>query len=112
MTVSSRNEKSFTIPDPDRPSEDQDPETAGSDSLITFAIDPQTGDLAFLQKFPAGGLIPRHFSFNKAGTLVAVALQEDSRVAIIERNVTTGQMRDIVASVRLEGEVTAVIFAE
>jgi 6-phosphogluconolactonase (cycloisomerase 2 family) len=110
--VSSRNEKSFAIPDPDSPPEERDPETVNSDSLVTFAIDPHTGALAFLQKFPAGGLIPRHFALNKAGTLVAVALQQDGRVVIIERDIVTGQMRDIVASVRLEGEVTAVIFSE
>ena len=109
--MSSRNEKSFTIPKPgNRP--DSDPEIVDSDSLITFAIDPVTGGLAFLQKSPAGGMVPRHFSLNRAGTLAAVALQQDSRVVIIRRDSMSGQMTDIVASARVEGEVTAIIFAE
>lgn len=83
-----------------------------SDSLITFAIDPLDGQLSFLQKFPAGGMIPRHFSINRAGTLAAVALQRDGRVVIVRRDVETGQMQEIVASTSIEGEVTAVIFAE
>ena len=90
----------------------EDPEIVDSDSLITFAIDPLTGALAFLQKFPAGGMIPRHFSMNKAGTLVAVALQRDGRVVIIRRDCATGQLSEILASVDIEGQVTTVIFAE
>ncbi|ROT38754.1 3-carboxy-cis,cis-mucoante lactonizing enzyme, partial [Sodiomyces alkalinus F11] len=112
LTVSSRNEKSFKIPNPDVPtSGEQDQDWIDSDSLIVFAIFPETGELSFLQKFPAGGLIPRHFSYNQAGTLVAVALQQDGRVVTIQRDVVTGQLKNIIASARLGGEVTAVIFA-
>ncbi|KAG7131857.1 6-phosphogluconolactonase like protein [Verticillium longisporum] len=113
FTVSSRNERSFIIPSPD--AEGPDATGAGdieSDSLITYLISPETGELVFLQKFPAGGLIPRHFSMNGNGSLVAVAVQQDGRVVILRRSVETGQLKEIIASIKLEGEVTAVIFAD
>jgi hypothetical protein len=44
--------------------------------------------------------------------LIAVALQSDSRVVIIERDAKTGIMGDFIAYAELEGEVTAVIFYE
>ncbi|KAM0503567.1 hypothetical protein D7B24_004724 [Verticillium nonalfalfae] len=113
LTVSSRNERSFIIPSPDV--EGPDATGAGdieSDSLITYLISPETGELVFLQKFPAGGLIPRHFSTNGNGSLVAVAVQQDGRVVILRRNAETGQLQEIIASIKLEGEVTAVIFAD
>ncbi|KAH6710216.1 Lactonase, 7-bladed beta-propeller-domain-containing protein [Verticillium dahliae] len=113
LTVSSRNERSFIIPSPD--AEGSDATGAGdieSDSLITYLISPETGELVFLQKFPAGGLIPRHFSMNGNGSLIAVAVQQDGRVVILRRSVETGQLKEIIASIKLEGEVTAVIFAD
>ncbi|CRK16853.1 hypothetical protein BN1723_017493, partial [Verticillium longisporum] len=113
FTVSSRNERSFIIPSPD--AEGSDATGAGdieSDSLITYLISPETGELVFLQKFPAGGLIPRHFSMNGNGSLIAVAVQQDGRVVILRRSVETGQLKEIIASIKLEGEVTAVIFAD
>ncbi len=110
--VSSRDDKSFAIPKPAGVEPAGDPEMVNSDSLVTFAIDPLTGNLAFLQKFPAGGMIPRHFSFNEAGTMVAVALQRDSRVVVIMRDVATGQLLQNVATVDIAGDVTSVIFSE
>ncbi|EFQ33185.1 uncharacterized protein GLRG_08329 [Colletotrichum graminicola M1.001] len=109
LTVSSRNDSAFTIGNPDAGSGGvQIP----SDSLNSFSIDEQTGALTLLQTFPAGGRIPRQFSVNKAGDLVAVGLQSDSRVVIISRNATSGKLVDIIASSKVEGEVTAVIFGE
>ncbi|RBQ80325.1 hypothetical protein VDGD_00431 [Verticillium dahliae] len=107
LTVSSRNERSFIIPSPDTGAGDIE-----SDSLITYLISPETGELVFLQKFPAGGLIPRHFSMNGNGSLVAVAVQQDGRVVILRRSVETGQLEKIIASIKLEGEVTAIVFAD
>jgi hypothetical protein len=44
--------------------------------------------------------------------LVAVALQRDGRIVIIERDVKTGMLGDFIAYAQLEGEVTAVVFYE
>ncbi|KAK1969471.1 putative isomerase YbhE [Colletotrichum sublineola] len=109
LTVSSRNDSAFTISNPDAGSGGvQIP----SDSLNSFSINEQTGALTLLQTFPAGGRTPRQFSVNKAGDLVAVGLQSDSRVVMISRDATSGKLVDIIASSKVEGEVTAVIFGE
>lgn len=108
LILSSRNESTLEIPnfDPDNST------AVASDPLINFAIDPQTGHLDLVQEAPCGGLFPRQFSINKAGTLVAVGLQSDGRVVIIERDVETGELGNFVAHASIEGEVTAVIFNE
>ncbi|KAF5020775.1 hypothetical protein F66182_7203 [Fusarium sp. NRRL 66182] len=108
LIISSRNESTHEIPRFDT----KNSTTIVSDPLISFEIDAETGHLALQQDVPCGGRFPRHFSINTAGTLVAVALQSDSRVALIERDAKTGMLGDFVAYADLDGEVTAVIFYE
>ncbi|KAI1042862.1 hypothetical protein LB505_001087 [Fusarium chuoi] len=107
LIVSSRNESTLQAPDFDTSNG-----TIASDPLVSFKIDSETGHLTLQQDIPCGGRFPRHFSINKAGTLVAVALQSDSRVVIIERDAKTGILGDFIAHAELEGEVTAVVFYE
>ncbi|GKU00801.1 hypothetical protein FLAG1_02834 [Fusarium langsethiae] len=108
LLISSRNENTLEIPNFD----DGNTTSITSDSLVSFRIDGETGHLALQQDIACGGRFPRHFAINKAGTLVAVALQYDSRVVILERDVKTGVIGDFVAYAELDGEVTAVIFYE
>jgi 6-phosphogluconolactonase (cycloisomerase 2 family) len=76
-----------------------------------WTIDKATGKLAFRQLTASGGLVPRHFSINKAGTLAAVVLQNDGRVVIIERN-TDGTYGKFVAHIAVEGPVSSVVWDE
>ncbi|KAI5463400.1 Lactonase, 7-bladed beta-propeller-domain-containing protein [Mariannaea sp. PMI_226] len=108
LVLSSRNENSLKIPNLNPKNSTQ----ITSDPLINFSIDGDTGHLDLLQELPCGGRFPRHFSVNKDGNLVAVALQHDGRVVLFERNVDTGIIGDIVAYADVEGEVTAAIFNE
>lgn len=108
LIVSSRNEASLKINNWDATNSTQLP----SDPLITFKIDPKSGSLKFVQKFAAGGLVPRHFSLNKKGDLVASAAQKDGRVAIISRDVRTGVLKEYIANIAIAGEVNSAIFAE
>ncbi|KAI0466827.1 putative isomerase YbhE [Xylaria cf. heliscus] len=108
LIVSSRSEGSLEIPNFD-PTNSTD---IRSDPLITYSIDSKTGSLAKVQEFPAGGLVPRHFSINGDGNRIAVGLQGDGRVVIIERDVQTGELKDFVASADVAGEVNTVIFYE
>lgn len=62
--------------------------------------------------FPAGGMIPRHFSLNRDGTLVASAAQRDGRVALISRDPVTGVLKEYVANIAIPGEVNCAIFDE
>ncbi|RYP71137.1 hypothetical protein DL769_004748 [Monosporascus sp. CRB-8-3] len=93
VLISSRLENSLTIPNFDKTNSTRLP----SDPIVSLKIDQRSGELSLVQEAPAGGRIPRGFSLNKAGTLVASALQGDNRVVVIERNVNTGKLGKIVA---------------
>jgi 6-phosphogluconolactonase (cycloisomerase 2 family) len=82
-----------------------------SDPLITFAIDAE-GQLTHVQTAPAGGINPRHFSFNSDGTRVASALQSDGRVVVFERDVTTGKIGKAVAEANVAGSPNFVSFKQ
>lgn len=108
VVVSSRNDKTFTLPNFDPKNSTQ----IVSDSIITFDINAQSGTLKLLQVFPSGGRVPRHVEVNNAGTLVAVGLQADSRVVLIDRDVETGHLKGFKAHVDITGEIVASIFDE
>lgn len=80
-----------------------------SDPLITFAIDAE-GQLTHVQTASAGGINPRHFSFNSDGTRVASALQSDGRVVVFERDATTGKIGKVVAEANVAGSPNFVSF--
>uniref|UniRef100_A0A8H7K7J0 6-phosphogluconolactonase n=1 Tax=Bionectria ochroleuca TaxID=29856 RepID=A0A8H7K7J0_BIOOC len=108
VVVSSRGDKTFTLPnfDPTNSTE------IASDSIMTFGIDSHTGTLDLLQVFPSGGRVPRHFEINNAGTLVAVGLQSDARVVLIDRDAKTGNLKGFKAEITIPGEIVAAIFDE
>ncbi|KAK1705836.1 YkgB protein [Colletotrichum lupini] len=108
LIVSSRNVSIFSIPNFDTTNTTE----IKSDALVTFKIDHKTGHLGFTQIFPSGGMIPRQFSINKAGTQVAVGLQQDGRAVIIDREVSTGLLKGFAANISIAGEVVCVIFDE
>lgn len=66
----------------------------GSDSLVSYEIDPETGDLTLLGLTPSGGSTPRGFSLNAEGTLLGVANQGTGNVLVYERDTETGIMAD------------------
>ncbi|CAI6334006.1 unnamed protein product [Periconia digitata] len=75
-------------------------QTFGSaqDSIATYSIDPATGKLAWIEAANAHAYYPRTFQINKAGDLVAVGGQTSSNVAIVKRDVETGKLGELVAS--------------
>lgn len=79
---------------------------------MTFGIDSHAGTLDLLQVFPSGGRVPRHFEINNAGTLVAVGLQSDARVVLIDRDAKTGNLKGFKANITIPGEIVAAIFDE
>ena len=106
LLTSSRNTTLFEIPNFNPAIATKIP----SDALQVWKIDQETGKLAFEQSAPAGGSFPRHFSVNKKGTLVAVGLQLDERVVIVERDVASGEFGKFVAEIDIPGQVTSVIW--
>ncbi|KAL0934822.1 extracellular aldonolactonase [Colletotrichum truncatum] len=108
LIISSRGVNTFKIPNFDPNNSTQ----IVSDAMATFAIDHETGHLNFTQLHPSGGRFPRQFSINKAGDQVAVGLQQDGRVVVIERDVETGLLKDFIANISITGEVVCVIYDE
>ncbi|KAJ4300298.1 hypothetical protein N0V88_002971 [Collariella sp. IMI 366227] len=94
LTISSRRERSlqFTL---------ANGTTVPSDPLVTLSVNHDTGVLTHVQTAPAGGIFPRHFSFNKDGSRVAVAAQD----------VKTGKIGKAVAEAEVGGP-NCVVFKE
>jgi 6-phosphogluconolactonase (cycloisomerase 2 family) len=105
LTLSSRLERSLTYTVANGTQVPSDP-------LITFSIDGETGVLTHVQTAPAGGVNPRHFSFNKDGSRVAVGLQADGRVVVFERDTATGKLGKTVAEADVPGMPNFVLFKE
>ncbi|TVY58300.1 putative 6-phosphogluconolactonase [Lachnellula cervina] len=107
LIVSSRNDTHFlnsTNPDPANKT------SIASDTLLTYSIDPCKGALTLTQMYPAGGSFPRSMSLNSGGDLLAVALQQSSRVVVFRRDVKSGNITEIAGSVAVSGELTDVIW--
>lgn len=83
-----------------------------SDPLITYSIDATSGALTKVQEAPAGGINPRHFSFNRDGSRVVSALQSDARVVVFERDVATGKIGKAIAEADVPGAPNFAIFAQ
>ncbi|OAA68870.1 3-carboxymuconate cyclase [Cordyceps fumosorosea ARSEF 2679] len=107
LVASSRRENIYKVD-----SFDDKTKQIDSDSIINFSIDAGTGKLTFLQDVPSGGSFPRHFSMNKAGTKIAIGLQKDSRVVVMQRDPATGKLGDFESFANIAGEITSVIFDE
>lgn len=107
LLLSNRNSSIFTLPNPDSSNSTAVP----SDSITTFSLS-ESGELGFVQAWPTYGAFPRHFSLNSAGTLLAVGNQNSGNVVVLKRDVATGLIGDVVAEAEVEGQVTAVVFAE
>ncbi|KAI9833341.1 MAG: hypothetical protein M1819_003736 [Sarea resinae] len=105
LLLSNRNDSSF----PFEQDGTMESTVERSDSLAQYRIRPD-GTLDFLGLHAAGGSFPRQFSINKDGSLIAVALQRSSRVVVLDRNVKTGEIGDLVAEAHVHGEVTCVIW--
>ncbi|HEY3108189.1 MAG TPA: beta-propeller fold lactonase family protein, partial [Chloroflexota bacterium] len=52
-------------------------------SISAFAVDGATGDLAFLNRQPAGGADPCHLCVDPSGRCVVVANHESGTVAVL-----------------------------
>ena len=87
LLASLRDDNSFTIPSPLNSSQ-----MITSDSLLSYEIDAMTGKVDLVQEAPAGGATPRQFALNKKGDLVAVAVQNDGWVVVLERDCVSGKV--------------------
>lgn len=105
LIASSRGDNNFNIPSFTSSG------TIKSDPLINYSINTD-GTLSVIQEVACGGSYPRQFSMNKAGTRVAVGLQKDDMVTVLERDPNSGKLGKFVAYAKVGGDVTSVIFNE
>ncbi|RDW85088.1 hypothetical protein BP6252_02678 [Coleophoma cylindrospora] len=64
---------------------------SSTDTLSTFLINPD-GTLTLHQLAPTGGYLPRQFSINKAGDMVAIGHQVNNTVVVWERDIESGMI--------------------
>ncbi|KAL3420579.1 YkgB [Phlyctema vagabunda] len=86
-----------------------------SDTIASFAINQEDESLSLIQLAPSGGYLPRQFSLNKDGSLVAVGHQTNRTVVIWERDVASGLIateNGPLASVVLSGAVACTLWDE
>ncbi|KAK6511682.1 hypothetical protein TWF481_000590 [Arthrobotrys musiformis] len=80
LYVSNRNDYTF-----------KDKKFGASDSIALYKIEPVTGFVTFVKLLQAGGITPRHFSFDESGKFVAVALQETDTIVIYKVDPVSGE---------------------
>jgi 6-phosphogluconolactonase len=64
----------------------------GHDSLVVFAVDPETGLLAQQQRVTSGGRTPRDFVIDPTGAFLLVANQEGDSVVTFQIDRQTGKL--------------------
>lgn len=74
----------------------------GEDSLVVFAIDPESGALTLKQRIPCGGHIPRHFTLDPTGRWLLCGNQNSSSVTVFARNEGTGLLTGPVQTLAVE----------
>lgn len=77
---------------------------SSSDSLSTYRINADSS-LAFVQRAVVGGISPRHFAINKAGDKVLVSLVVNSTIAVLSRDVATGNIGASLATLAINTTV-------
>jgi 6-phosphogluconolactonase len=64
----------------------------GEDTMVVYAIDPQTGQLSFKQRVSSGGKVPRYFSFDPTNKWLLVSNQDGANVTVFSVDAKTGQL--------------------
>ena len=64
----------------------------GHDSLVTFAIDPDTGRLTLVGHTPTQGRTPRNFAIDPRGRFAVVANQDSDNLVVFQIDPDTGQL--------------------
>jgi 6-phosphogluconolactonase len=67
-----------------------EPPIRGLDSLVWFAIDPNSGKLEWRGRVPTGGEIPRAFIFDATGTRILVAHQRSGNIVTFQVDPESG----------------------
>jgi 6-phosphogluconolactonase len=64
----------------------------GEDSIVVYAIDPASGELAWKQRVPSGGKVPRYFTFDPTNKWFIVSNQDGANVNVFSVDAKTGEL--------------------
>lgn len=67
----------------------------GENTIVVFAIDPQTGALTLKQRVPSRGKIPRYFTFDPSGKWLVVGNQDSANVVVFGVDGTSGELTPV-----------------
>jgi 6-phosphogluconolactonase len=73
----------------------------GEDSLVVYAIDPASGQLAFRQRVASRGKVPRYFTFDPTNRWLVVANNESGNVSVFSVDASTGELAPVGEPVAL-----------
>lgn len=107
ILASNRNVTLFNVANPDP----KNSTTIPSDSIVSYKVSDD-GQLAFQSLAPSGGSFPRHFSFNKDGSLVSITNQRSGNVVVWKRDPRTGAFGERLATYEGLGETTNSVWDE
>jgi 6-phosphogluconolactonase (cycloisomerase 2 family) len=62
--------------------------------------------------YPSGGGFPRNFVINNRVNRVAVDLQTQHRVAVMERYIDSGEIGEVIANITIEGGSNCLVWDE
>lgn len=74
----------------------------GHDSIATFAIDPQTGSLRFVDTTPTGGRTPRSFGLVPGGRFLVAANQNGGNVRAFRIDAERGTLSPVGEDLRID----------
>lgn len=64
----------------------------GHDSLVVFAIHPESGELSLVQHVPTEGGHPRHFALTPSGRFIITANRDTNNIAVFRVDPESGQL--------------------
>jgi 6-phosphogluconolactonase len=64
----------------------------GEDSLVVYAIDPRSGELALRQRVASGGKVPRFFALDPTNKWLVAGNQESANVVLFAVDPATGEL--------------------
>jgi 6-phosphogluconolactonase len=67
----------------------------GHDSIVIYAIEPQTGRLSLIGHQPTGGRTPRNFALDPAGKFLLAANQNSDNIVVFRIDAQTGKLEQV-----------------
>jgi 6-phosphogluconolactonase len=64
----------------------------GEDTIVVYAIDAKTGELALKQRVPSRGKVPRYFTLDPSSKWLLVSNQDGANVAVFSVDAKSGEL--------------------